>query len=275
MKRYLNFALCSLLFYFSPLYSYATELPVIYMSLESTLHFRSPEPISYVDLPKSKLRGDLPLKNLLRIRLQESFSATNITAGSSIGVITITGEQFFAQYRIVLVEQGLMKADDEVEILPIHMLPLIPSQPSLSTPQMHAKSVALISLREKKPMALSKQRGIGIKLNQIRCAGDLIFLDLSFSNDSELGYEIEELKFSIVDKKINKATNAQQFDLKPKFSLSNLQTFIHQARNIYVLPKASFSPAKRLRITLAERQPSSRTVVLELSYGELLRADGF
>ncbi|RZM09047.1 MAG: hypothetical protein EOO88_49350, partial [Pedobacter sp.] len=172
MKRYYNLVLFALLVFLSPVKSYATELPIIYMSVGNTLHFRSPEPISYVDLPKSKFSGDLPLKNLLRVRLQESFiSGNNDTAESALGIITITGEQFFAQYKIVLVAKGGREADNEIEILPIHMLPLVPSMPSLSTPQMHAKSIALICAREARPIAVSKHQGISIRLNQIRSAG--------------------------------------------------------------------------------------------------------
>lgn len=276
MKAPLNLSLFTLLFFCSWLKGDAAELPVIYISAESALHFRSPEPISYVDLPKAKFSGDLPLKNLLRIRLRDSFMTTINTARQKyLGVVTITGEHFFAQYQIALAETGHSIPDTEIEILPKDMLPLIPALPSFSTPQMHAKSISLISGRAFKPLGIARNQGISLQVNQIRCAGELIFLDLGFSNNSELSYEVEDLQFSISEEKIYKATNAQQFSLIPKFILSSFERFTHQARNIYVLPKASFSSAKRLRITLSEKQPSSRTVCLELSYGQLLWADSF
>lgn len=276
MKTFLNLSLFFLLFFFSWLNNSAAELPVIYISAESALHFRSPEPISYVDLPKSKFSGDLPLKNLLRIRLRDSFMTTIPTAGENyLGVITITGEHFFAQYKIALAAAGQNHLDTEIEILPEDMLPLIPSLPTFSTPQMHAKSLALISSRAPKPLGIARSQGISLKVNQIRCAGELIFLDLGFSNHSALSYEVDDLQFSISEEKIYKATNAQQFTLIPKFILYSFERFTQQARNIYVLPKASFSSSKRLRITLSEKQPSSRTVSLAISYGQLLWADSF
>lgn len=276
MKRYLNLSLFAFFLVLSSARSYAGALPTVYIGSETTLHFRSPEPISYVDLPKSKLSGDLPLKNLLRVRLTDAFiSKGEMLSDGKIGVITITGEHFFAQYQLALMKGAESQGDTEIEILPAHMLPLIPALYTFSTPQMHAKSIALISARETRPLAFVKSQGISLKVNQIKTAGELVFLDIGFGNNTALRYDVEDLSFVISDKKIYKATNFQAFSLYPKFILSALGSFTSQARNIYVLQKASFSPAKRLKITLSEKQPSSRTVSLELGYGELLSADSF
>ncbi|MDN3586167.1 DUF4138 domain-containing protein [Pedobacter aquatilis] len=276
MKPHLIFQLFMLLVFTSLPKSHSAELPVVYIGSDNTLHFRSPEPIIYVDLPKSKLTGDLPLKNLLRVCLTDAFiSKGELISDDILGVITITGEHFFAQYKIALAASKDRQADSEIEILPTHMLPLIPALPSLSTPQMHAKSIALISTREARPLGIVKSQGITLKVNQIKTVGELIFLDIGFKNSTALGYDIEDLSFVVADKKIYKASNFQAFNLSPKFILSNLRGFTTQARNIYVLPKASFSPAKRLKITLIEKQPSPRVVSLALSYGELLRAEPF
>lgn len=274
MKKRIQLLLMPLLALFPWLSGLAAELPVIYISAHSAVHFRSPEPIKYVDLPGSNFTGDLPQENLLRLRLKDSFSLPGLKPSESFGIITITGEHYFAQYKLMPTEE-LQAADSEVEILPAHMLPLIPALPSLSTPQMHAKSIALISMRENKALMSAKNQGVKMKINQLRCSGELIFLDLSFSNESSLRYDIEDLSFVVSDKKISRASNFQSFEIKPRFILSPLITFLGGARNIYVLPKMSFSAAKRLRITLSEKQPSSRAVTLELSYGELLSADSF
>jgi len=274
MKKRIQLLLIALLAAFPSLAICATELPVIYISKKSAVHFRSPEAIKYVDLPSANFTGDLPQENLLRLRLKDSFILSELKQVESLGILTITGEHFFAQYKLMAADQS-QAADNEVEILPSHILPLIPALPSLSTPQIHAKSIALISSRENKGIASAKNQGISLKLNQLRCSGELIFLDLSFSNDSELRYDIEDLSFIISDKKVSRASNFQSFDIKPRFTLSSDMSFHRAARNIYVLPKISFSAAKRLKITLSEKQPSSRAVTLELSYGDLLSADSF
>lgn len=274
MKKRIQILLLPLLVAFPWIATCATELPVIYISAQSAVHFRSPEPIKYVDLPGSNFTGDLPQENLLRLRLKDSFSLSQLKQSRSLGIITITGEHYFAQYMLIPADES-QAGDSEVEILPSHMLPLIPALPALSTPQMHAKSIALISMRENKGIASAKNQGITLKLNQLRCSGELIFLDLSFSNDSQLRYDIEDLNFVISEQKVFRASNSQSIEIRPRFQLSFLMTFHQGARNIYVLPKMSFSAAKRLKITLSEKQPSSRSVTLELSYGELLSADSF
>lgn len=274
MKKRIQALLLPLLVVFPWLATFAAELPVIYISAKSAVHFRSPEPIKYVDLPGANFTGDLPQENLLRLRLKDSFLLSELKQLESFGIITITGEHYFAQYKLMAADES-QATDSEVEILPSHMLPLIPALPSLSTPQMHAKSIALVSMRENKGIASAKNQGVTLKLNQLRCSGELMFLDLSFSNDSQLRYDIEDLSFVISDKKVSRASNFQSFEIKPRFTLSPLITFHRTARNIYVLPKMSFSAAKRLKITLSEKQPSSRSVTLELSYGELLSADSF
>ncbi|MFC3560171.1 DUF4138 domain-containing protein [Pedobacter jamesrossensis] len=274
MKKRIQQLLLPLLVVFPWLASCAAALPVIYISAQSAVHFRSPEPIKYVDLPGANFTGDLPQENLLRLRFKDSFAVSDRKELGSFGIITITGEHYFAQYQLMAANEW-QAGDSEVEILPSHMLPLIPALPSLSTPQMHAKSIALISRRASKALASAKNQGVSLKLNQLRCSGELIFLDLSFYNEAELRYDIEDLSFVISDKKISRASNFQSIEIKPTFTLSPLIGFAHAARNIYVLPKMSFSAAKRLKITLSEKQPSSRAVTLELSYGELLSADSF
>jgi len=272
MKKRIQLLLLPLLVVSPWLSILAAELPVIYISAQSAVHFRSPEPIKYVDLPGTRFTGDLPQENLLRLRLKEPMS--ELKKVESLGILTITGEHYFAQYKLLAADES-QASDSEVEILPSHMLPLIPALPSLSTPQIHAKSIALISARENKALAIQKNQGVTLKLNQLRCVGELFFLDLSFTNDSQVRYDIEDLSFVVSDKKASRASNFQSFAIKPRFILSSRMSFHRTARNIYVLPKMSFSAAKRLKITLSEKQPSSRAVTLELSYGELLSADAF
>ena len=274
MKKRIHLLILPLVVLFSA-NTFCAEIPSVYISPGSAVHFRSPEPISYVDLPKSRFSGDLPLKNLLRLRLTEAGALMGEDqAADGLGILTITGEHFFAQYQLKRAT-GLQKADSEVEILPAHMLPLIPDLPTLSTSQLHQKSIALVAMREKKPIATAKNQGVRLQVNQIKCAGEFIFLDLGITNETALSYELEQLSFTVTDKKIIRASNFQSFEVIPKFSLASLERFSHQARNIYVLPRMSFSAAKRLKITLSEKQPSSRSVTLELDYGQLLAADSF
>ncbi|MEO7213931.1 MAG: hypothetical protein ABIX36_14070 [Mucilaginibacter sp.] len=71
------------------------KLPVVYLPENLTIHFISPEPIQYVDISTKDLIGDLPIKNILRLKLRDSLKSFT---GS---VVTVAGEKFIAQYRLL------------------------------------------------------------------------------------------------------------------------------------------------------------------------------
>jgi len=251
---------------------FAKALPIIYIGTSSAVHLRSPEPVSYVDLPRGTLAGDLPLPSVVRLRLNEGFIGK--LPEQDLGIVTITGEHYLSQYRLIYTSEE-SKVSAELEILPDQMVPLSAGRSYLSTAQIRAKAQEAISRKILSPLAFATSQKITIRLNQLLSCDEFIFVDLSFFNTSQLSYDKESLSFVIGDNKILKATNYQQFTLEPRFVLSPMEGFKKEARNIYVLPKATFSSSKRLLITLSEKQPSSRLLQLSLSYGDLLRADSF
>ncbi|WP_316847068.1 DUF4138 domain-containing protein [Pedobacter psychrodurus] len=251
-----------------------SDLPCIAVSPGSSLHFRSPEPISYSDISDQRISGDLPLKNVLRIKIP-SDSALKISQGDPLGTITIVGETFMAQYRLERSSLAVPAPATEIEILPGAMLPLDPQRKRISTPAIKSHALDMLLERGKRPLRKKTMQGISISLKGVYSVGELIFLDLCFENSSQLIYDAGELRFSLEDKKINRATNSQSIALSPVFSLYPLRSFSRISRNIYVIEKVAFSHEKRLEITMSEKQLSSRTVTLPIKYGDLLGADTF
>src|SRR4051794_21723683 len=109
-------------------------LPTVHLPENFTLHFLSPEPIQYVDISAKDLAGDLPLKNVLRIRLKDTAS------GFSEAVVTIAGEKFIAQYHVV---RGGIGFPLEVTILPADTRPLDIAGIGFSQNQLKAFSLDL------------------------------------------------------------------------------------------------------------------------------------
>ena len=73
----------------------AQDRPItVYLGPGSTLHFISPEPIQYVDISSKSLQGNIPLKNVLSLRLRDTASTFKDA------IVTIAGEKFIAQYRV-------------------------------------------------------------------------------------------------------------------------------------------------------------------------------
>ncbi|SDF11345.1 Bacteroides conjugative transposon TraN protein [Mucilaginibacter pineti] len=249
------------------------DLPVILLARDMTLHLVSPEPIRYVDISSHAIAGDLPLGNVLRLKVVPD-SAARLQGGPA-GIVTVTGESFIAQYQLqYLPDNRGGQTSAQVDITPGDTRPLDHSGVSVSTPQMKAFALRLAGLRPEK-IRQSDAYGIEATLNHVYTYDDLVFLDISYHNSTNLGYQPDELRFKIEDKKIKKATNVQSVEIKPIWQLYQLSTFKNRTRNIYVLKKAPFPENKILNIELTEKQISGRTVSLQIKYKDILKADTF
>jgi hypothetical protein len=102
---------------------------------------------------------------------------------------------------------------------------------------------------------------------------DYIFLDMTFKNNSNLSYNIEDLKFSVEDKKIHKATNNQSIEMMPLFQLNQNKHFRKNFRNIYVFKKFTYPNSKVMMIRLIEEQLSGRNIEMKINYSDILKAD--
>lgn len=250
------------------------DLPCITVSAGSSVHFRSPEPILYVDISNPRILADLPVKNVLRIKIPADSSSKAVKEAVP-ATVTIIGESFMAQYRLSSSSIQSSAAITDIEILPSAMVPLDPQPQRISTAAIRSHAMDMMASRGKRPLRKTTSAGISARLNQVFCIDQLIFLDISFENGSALSYDTELLRMSIEDKKINKATNHQSVEIRPIWSLYPMQSFDRTFRNIYVIDKLTFPSDKLLEVTMSEKQPSARTVSLRVKYGDLLGADTF
>lgn len=260
------------------LYSYAqhtpfaegvkkTTLPIIYLPENVSVQFISPEPIQYVDISAKSVIGDLPLKNVLRIRLKDSVKSTD-------AVLTIAGEKFIAQYHIVKADSITSRdCRTEIEIGPADTRPLDISGIRLSQSQLKNMALALFCKRPGSSVEHTKAFGLKASLYHLYTAGDYIFVDLGYRNKTNLSYSIEGFRFHIDDKKITKATNVQSVELHPEFTLFDKPSFQRTYRNVFVLKKFTFPGNKILHIELSEKQFSGRVITLNITYQDVLDAD--
>ncbi len=250
-------------------------LPELSLHSGHTVHILSPEPIKYVDIASHHVSGDLPLENVLRIKLNEDTTQTEVL-NYELGTVTIACDNFVAQYRLTA---PLWMNDTSIpamlEIKPEHTRPLEISEIGLSRSQMKKLAFGLLTEKVHRPVRSARDYGVGIALNGISTIGNYIFLDLSFSNTSNLSYHVDELRFFIEDKKITKATNLQTLEIKPVWQYQTMTEFKKRHRNVFVLKKATFPGSKVLRVTLTEKQVSGRTIDLKVKYGNILKADTF
>ena len=263
------------------------NLPEIAITEGVNLHIISPEPIQYVDLSTEKLTGDLPASNIGRIKITEdaeketeATEETELTlpfyVGEQIGIITVVGQSFIAQYKAVYRNPEDVLTVTNIHIQPEDMQPVEFDKMFFSYRELRKYSMDLIGKKSyKNPVRKEKHLKLNMQLNNVYVMSDYIFLDLTFTNRSNLSYDIEDLKFSVEDKKIHKATNSQSIAMTPVFRLYAQKHFRKQFRNIYVFKKFTYPNSKVMKIRLIEEQLSGRTIEMNIKYSDILKADTF
>ena len=262
-----------------------SDLPEIEITEGINLHIISPEPIQYVDLSTQKLTGDLPVTNIARIKITDSPESnetekikkqTTFTSGQNIGVITVVGQSFIAQYKAIYRNSENLNTITNIHIQPEHMQPIEFNKMVFSNLELRKFAMDIIQKKsEKNPIREEKNLKLNVQLNNAYVMSDYIFLDMTFKNNSNLSYDIEDLKFSIEDKKIYKATNNQSIEMIPVFQLNPQKHFRKNFRNIYVFKKFTFPNSKVMMIRLIEEQLSGRTIEMKVNYSDILKADTF
>lgn len=241
----------------------AQSLRTVNLPDQRSVHFVSPEPIQYVDISSHDLAGDLPLKNVLRVRYKDSLSHR------FPAVVTVIGERFIAQYLVQPGEDGPV----EVEIAPGDTRPLDISGTGFSTAQLRDMAYGLFSKKQGKAIRSATAFDLKGMVSHIYTAGDYIFLDLALENRTNLRYDLDGIRFKIQDKKVTKAANEQAIELLPVLTLFNISRFAKTYRNIIVLKKVTFPGHKQLMIEVSETPVSGRTLKLSIAYQDILDAD--
>ena len=262
-----------------------SDLPEIEITEGINLHIISPEPIQYVDLSTQKLTGDLPATNIARIKITDSPESnetekikkqTTFTSGQNIGVITVVGQSFIAQYKAIYRNSENLNTVTNIHIQPEHMQPIEFDKMVFSNLELGKFAMDIIRKKsEEHPIRQKKNLQLSMQINNVYVMSDYIFLDMTFKNNSNLSYDIEDLKFSIEDKKIYKATNNQSIEMTPVFQLNPQKHFRKNFRNIYVFKKFTFPNSKVMMIRLIEEQLSGRTIEMKVNYSDILKADTF
>jgi|SRR5690554_1338612 len=261
-----------------------SDLPEIAITRGINLHIISPEPIQYVDLSTEKLTGDLPVSNIGRIKItddpiQEKENAEKTAPffiGENIGIITVVGQSFIAQYKVVYRNSKDLNTVTNIHIQPEDMQPVEFDKMTFSNLELRKFARSIIQNKsDKNPIREEKKLQLNVKLNNVYVMSDYIFLDMTFQNNSNLSYDMEDLKFSIEDKKIHKATNNQSIEMIPIFRLNHQKHFRKNFRNIYVFKKFTYPNSKVLMIRLIEEQLSGRTIEMKVNYSDILKADTF
>lgn len=248
--------------------SEAGAMTVILVNKDISTHFLSPEPVQFVDVSTQLMEGDLPASNVVRIKPVTDSLAEN----AELGIVTIVGQKYMAQYRMVYTRE-IGKANPKVEVGGRDMAGFNHPDFTLSEAELHKYAYEALQRKPSYHDVKSSAFDMTAYLNNIFTVGEYFFVDVSFFNKTNIEYSIDQIRFKIEDKKITKATNVQDVEIKSVFDLQQAKTFKKKYRNVFVFKKFTFPGDKVFTIELAEDQISGRVIYLQVDYKDVLKAD--
>jgi len=242
--------------------------PIVWVNHWVSTHFISPNPIEYIDLSTDDVLGDIPNKKIARIRPIEAFHSTE----RDMGYITIIGEGFFQQYRLLYTDDP----DLATKKVPLHHS----LNPTLRLSQVSLSPSEAIELAKKiwhhKPgfyAVGTKKNRLEIRLNNLYVFGGYLFVDFQIQNKTEIPFTIQQIDYSIDDISKAKATNQQSMPVNPYVELLNNSVFKKFYRNIVIFHQFTLLDSKVLSIRVVEEGLMGRTIKLVIKHRDILNAD--
>jgi conjugative transposon TraN protein len=238
------------------------KLEQVFINKKVSTHFVMNDPIKYVDISTELVAGDIALKNILRVKpLTDSVP--------NMGIITIATEREMVQYELVYTPD-MEKAVKQYNVKQAQTY----RHPDVKLSEKEIKRICETVLQKKSRNRRQVEKNkISVTLNNIYVQYDHYFFDISVENESNIAFEIDQIRFKVEDEKITKATNFQQLELSPKFQYHKDTGFEKSYRNIFVFEKFTFPDDKVFTIEIAEKQMSGRAEVLKIKYKDVLNAD--
>lgn len=241
------------------------ELKVMYINKDVSTHFIALEEISYVDISNNMIVGDIPIGNVLRLK--------PIEEGAN-GIVTIVTESYFVQYMLVYTDE-LDKVYTRHNIQYSELRSLLNPEKVLTKADMYDYAGKMFVQKKRYYDVSTVSKRLKVTLNNIYTVDKYFFIDLSLKNRSNIQFDIDQIRFKVEDKRMTKATNLQSVEIKPIITYLDDNSFKKNYRNIFVFEKFTFPEDKVFSIEISEKQISGRTILLRISYADVLRADNF
>ena len=198
---------------------------LIEVTFSKTVHILFPSEVKYVDLGSYDIIADKATgaENVVRIK-----SAVKGFEGET-NFSVITGDGSFYSF--------LVSYEEEPEALNINMDSRFPTGPSTG-----GSAVRVTELGEEDPSVIAslmytvhrldrrdlkhigcRQFGMQALLKGIYVHKDLLFLHISLANSSHVPFDIDFVRFKVVDKKVAKRTAQQETYIEPVRALNELR----------------------------------------------------
>lgn len=252
--------------------------------LLATTTFVSPEKIKYVDISTKHAHGDLSGKNIFRLRVD---SAAFVDGGSF--EVTIVTTSYVAVYKLFPIYQNYIlqsrfenprymgsEKNSISYVITVNPNNAVQINQHGALTKQQCFDLALQAM-DKKPSIKNikaKQYGLEVRVNNIFIVGEYLMFDLSIENKRNLQFDIDQIRWKIIDKKLVKATVSQDIELHPVYRLYDDEgtTVRKKWRNFYILKKFTYPTEKYLQIEITEKQISGRKIDIKIDYNQILKS---
>lgn len=255
----------------------------IEVTYDKTVHIIFPSAIKYVDLGSPNLIAGKAgnIENVLRIKA----AVRNFQAETNFSVITSEGTFYSFNARYV----------DRPEKLNIEMKDLVytlededknrsANSLNIYRKDLGEKSSRLVQLITKTIYSQNKRKikhigarafGVECLLKGIYTHEDLLYFHTSIKNTSNISYEIDFIRFKIVDKRVMKRVAIQETSVIP-IETFNQVTSVEGCKNermVFVFEKFTIPDDKQLLVEIFEKN-GGRNYSFRINNSDLVLADG-
>jgi len=123
----------------------------------------------------------------------------------------------------------------------------------------------------------TRKNGIRLEVRDICIKGDALFLVIQVTNCTNMAFDAEAFNFWIADKRQQKATNVQEYQLTPDYCRFELKRVPakESASEVFVIEKLTIPDKRVLRIEMIEKSAANtgRKLTLELKNRDLRKAE--
>lgn len=195
------------------------------------------------DVLAQKAKG---VENILQVKAAKmGFLQTNLTVVTADGKLN----SFIVEYadHPSVLNISLVGSESKGTIF------LSPENVNQAEIQRYAKAA---SVSRKKVRGIGdKDFGIGFQMNGLFIQNDVLYVRVSIENESNINYDIDQLRFFIRDQKKAKRTATQEIEVSPVFVYNDTDKVEGQSANtiVFALPKFTIPDKKYLAIQLMEK----------------------
>jgi conjugative transposon TraN protein len=195
------------------------------------------------DVLAQKAKG---AENILQIKAaKEQFAQTNISIITADGKFTSFLVDYAEQPPVLNISFAGEAKQNSIAI------------PSEAINQKQMEHYALLAAESKEKVNGGKDKSFDIrfKLNGIFIQGEIMLLRFNIANQTNIDYDIDQIRLYIRDQKKSKRTATQEIEITPAFVYNNTSRVAEQSNStiVFVVPKFTIPDKKYLAVQLMEK----------------------